>query len=223
MATYKNYSICFGDVVQETLPIANPFVTYYTNFINVPSFVELEEDILAGNYIGWQINGNTTGQFTFTFQEFTGTGFKNWTVNINIGACGTVVYDNCCDNQYNIAWLNREGGWQNYIFTGIKTFEIRQGDSTTFKTFSKVLKYQSKTNVYNGVVVTTGSIPRSHVDYLSSLRTSIQAYLYNDVTQGWDIEIFIDTEDFETYTSRQKIFDISIPFIYAKELIVQSQ
>jgi hypothetical protein len=224
MALFKRYEICFGDVVQEVLPVDNPFVTFYFNFLNVPAFVTLASGSAPNTYTGWQINGKTTsGTYSFSFQENTLTGNRNWTVIIEVGACGTVVYDNCCTNQYNIAWLNRQGGWQNYIFTGIKTFEVRQDDGDTFKTYEKVIKWANKKEVYNGVILTTGNTPKSHVDYLDSLRYSIQAYLYNDLTDAWDIEILIDSDSFVKYTSRQKLFDNTISFIYANELVIQSQ
>lgn len=223
MPIYKTYNLCVGDVIIEELPIGNPFVTTYQNFVGFPSFVELESGIAPGTFSGYQINANTLGSFSFSFQETTVTGNITWTVNIVIASCLANVYDNCCTDQLNIAWLNRQGGWQNYIFTGIKTFEVRQDEGDTFKTFSKVLKWANKQEVYNGVIATTGNIPKAHVDYLDSLRYSIQAYLYNSTTNAWDIPILLDSESFTKYGSRDKLFDISIAFIYSTELVIQSQ
>jgi hypothetical protein len=225
MALYKSYQLCQGDIVQEALPTGNPFVTTYINFVGVPSFVILENGAAPNTYSGWEINTNTadSGSYSFSFQETTLSGNIQWQVNIVVGQCGIVNYTSCCNNQINLAWLNRQGGWQNYIFTGIKTFEVQQNSSDLFKTFNKVAKYSEKTNVYNAVIATTGNIPKSHVDYLDSLRYSIQAFMFNEVTNAFDIPIVLDSEDFTKYTSRQKLFDITIRFIYSTELIIQSQ
>jgi hypothetical protein len=140
-----------------------------------------------------------------------------------VSNCNQVAYDNCCDNQCNIAWLNLQGGWQNYIFTGIKTFEVDQDNGNTFKTLNKTIKWSERKEVYNAVVCTTGNIPKAHVDYLDSLRYSIQAFLYNSTTNAFDIPILIDSDSFVKYTSRQKLFDVSIRFLKAKEIQVQRQ
>lgn len=137
----------------------------------------------------------------------------------------TVDYNNCCVNypngRVNIVWLNREGGYQNYIFQGVKTFEQRVGDERTYKDGS-ILKLSQRKNVYSGRIVTTSNIPQLHVDYLDSLRTSIQAWEWNESDDTYT-EILLDNSDYVKYTTRQKLFDISIRFIYAEEIIIQTQ
>ena len=210
MPIYKTYNICEGEGISDYIPIDA------TNFLNVPSNVGI---FLFGRVWGLYILGNSIGQqtFTFTIDDVL------YTVVINVNNCLTDFYDNCCDNQCNIVWLNRQGGWQNYIFTGIKTFEVRQDDGNTFKTFQKVLKWTNRSEVYEGMVCTTGNIPKAHVDYLDSLRYAIQAYLFNPTTNAWDIPIVVDSESFTKYTTRDKLFDISIAFAKATELVIQSQ
>lgn len=133
----------------------------------------------------------------------------------------TTPYSNCCDNQTNIFWLNRTGGFENYIFTGVKTFEVDGGDSKSFIT-DKVLKYSEKTKIYNGKIVTTSSVPKSHVDKLDSLRQSIQAWEYDETTLTFT-EIILDTTSYEKYTTKKKIFDVAIRYLYAEEITIQRQ
>lgn len=131
------------------------------------------------------------------------------------------VFENCCTNQTNIVWLNREGGFQNYIFSGVKTIEVSGGDAKTFKR-NGIIKYYQRENIYDGKIVTTSNIPRNHVDYLDSLRHSIQAWEWNQADSTFR-EILIDIEDYVKYTTRQKLFDVAIRFIYADEILIQTQ
>jgi len=212
MATYKTYNVCSGEAVFDLLPIGA------TNFQNIPAIAAVIP-FLSDTQFNLVILGNTVGNYSFTF-DLAG---EEQTVEINVNTCLTEFYDNCCDNQCNIAWLNPEGGWQNYIFTGIKTFEVQQDSGFTFKTSNKTIKYSEKENVYDAVICTTGNIPKSHVDYLDSLRYAIQAYLFNPTTNAWDIPILLDADSFTKYTSRQKLFDVSVRFIKAREIAVQRQ
>jgi hypothetical protein len=221
MATnYKTFNLCVGEQAIELFPDFDPEVLEYGNFEGLPEWVTLT---YSGEYVnGFIINPPTEGSYSFTF-ETEGEETIEYEVEINISNCNQIAYDNCCDNQCNIAWLNLQGGWQNYIFTGIKTFEVDQDNGNTFKTLNKTIKWSERKEVYNAVVCTTGSIPKAHVDYLDSLRYSIQAFLYNSATNAFDIPILIDSDSFVKYTSRQKLFDVSIRFLKAKEIQVQRQ
>ena len=210
MPIYKTYNICEGEGISDYIPIDA------TNFLNVPSNVGI---FLFGRVWGLYILGNSIGQQTFTFTI----NDVLYTVVINVNNCLTDFYDNCCDNQCNIVWLNRQGGWQNYIFTGIKTFEVQQDNGNTFKTSNKTIKWSERREVYEATICTTGSIPKAHVDYLDTLQYSVQAYLFNPTTNAFDIPILVDSDSFTKYTSRQKIFDVSIRFLKAKEIQVQTQ
>lgn len=133
------------------------------------------------------------------------------------------LYVNCCNNSINVGWFNRLGGWQNYPFSGVKTFEVEIDDTTTFKNFDRVKKYSEIKGVYTGEIVSTGNVPQSHADYLDSLRKSIQAFVYNEETYAWDLPILVDVGSYVKYTSRDKMFDIRVRFLYATEQIIQTQ
>lgn len=210
MTLYKTYNVCINQSVFDNLP------PNATNFQNVPSFVAI---VPFFGTLGLVILANQVGSYSFTFtieQE-------PFEIQINVTQCIEDFYDNCCTFDCNIAWLNRQGGWQNYIFTGIRTYEIEQESGSTFKTIDKVKKWAEKTEVFEAVICTTGNVPRSHIDYIDSLRYSIQAYLFNEQTQKFDIDILLDSESYTKYTSRQKFFDVAIRFLKTKEIIIQSQ
>lgn len=138
------------------------------------------------------------------------------------------TYSNCCETETNkhrnITWLGIHGGWQNYIFTGIKTIQVDAGRDKQFKTNEYVLKHSEVNDVYDGEIITTGDIPKSHVDLLDGLRAkSIQAFLYNEETDAWDIPIIVDRSSYSKYKTRDKFFEVRLKFIYAEEILVQSQ
>ncbi len=221
MATnYKTFNLCVGEQAIELFPDFDPEVLTYGNFTDLPSWVTLTYNGIYVN--GFVINPPTQGSYSFTFETVNGETIE-YEVDIIVSNCNSVAYDNCCDNQCNIAWLNPQGGWQNYIFTGIKTFEVQQNDGETFKTLNKTIKWSERKDVYNAVICSTGNIPKSHVDYLDTLRFSVQAYLFNATTNLFDIPILLDSDSFTKYTTRQKLFDISVRFIKAKEIVIQRQ
>lgn len=131
-------------------------------------------------------------------------------------------FNNCCDNQTNIVWLNRQGGYQNYIFSGVKTFQIDGGTGKTFKQ-NLIKKYCERKDVYEGKVLTTSAITKAHVDYIDSLKYSIQAWEWDESDNSFT-EILLDTDSFVKYTSRDNaILDVAIKYIYAKEIKIQTQ
>lgn len=225
MAVYKEYTVCTGEHIHESL--YNDWRQIYNLTSAYPSWFVPVLNPYTGYFEGYSFTTpSTTGVFVLGFNKYFAGVLTEYTIVINVNTeagCVLSEYDNCCVNQCNIAWLNRQGGWQNYIFTGIKEFSVDVGGAKDFINSDLQKKWSEVERVYNGKVCSTGDIPKSHVDLLDSLRYSIQAFLYNDETLIWDIPIFIDKRSFQKYNSRQKFFDIKIRFIYAEELVVQTQ
>lgn len=151
----------------------------------------------------------------------------NYKIVINVYFNNYDTYGNCCETENNkhrnLTWLGIHGGWQNYIFTGVKTFRVDIGRNNQFKTNEYVIKHAEINGVYDGEIITSGDIPKSHVDLLDGLKYSIQAFLYNEETEAWDIPILVDLESFTKYKSRDNFFEVRLKFIYAEEIVVQSQ
>jgi hypothetical protein len=147
-----------------------------------------------------------------------------------IAACELPTYELSCCNSLNIVWVNREGGFENYIFTGKnKVFEIESGDEITFKNSDLQRKYAEKKSIYRALQIGTGRIPKAHSVKIESLRNSIQAWLYDEALPPYIdfserlIPIYIDFDSFTVLDTSVKGYEANIRFLIAKELVIQSQ
>lgn len=131
----------------------------------------------------------------------------------------------CLDNVLNFAWLNRSGGWNSFALECkyVKGFSI--GRQKTYKTASDVIRNNELDEVYQTYSLIAEGLTTFELDLLSSLRTSIQAYLYNENSLSFDIPIIIDTRSFETYGNRQRQPDrnMSFNFRIATQEVIQTQ
>lgn len=220
MPIWKTYNLTEGQFISETFPV--------TRFFDLganpapPAWFEFTSGFL-GNYTGYSLTAQSVSTTTIYFTELVGGEIITWRIIINTIPEKQKLYENCCDKQRNLVWLNIQGGWQNYIFTGVKTIEVKLGSDSTFKTNELVKKLSQRKEVYNGEIITTGDIPKSHVDILDSLQYSIQAFLLNEETNLWDIPIIVDSNSFTKYKSNDKLFEVKIRFIYAEEILIQTQ
>lgn len=147
-----------------------------------------------------------------------------------VDECELPVYQlNCCDS-YNIVWLNREGGFENYIFAGKnKIFEVEAGEEISFKNSELIRKYAEKKSIYRAVQIGTGKIPKTHAQKIESLRNSIQAWRYDESLPPYlefsnrFTPIHIDFDSFTVLDTSNKVYEANIRFLIAKELVIQSQ
>jgi hypothetical protein len=130
----------------------------------------------------------------------------------------------CPANTVNIAWVNREGGWSSYVFDGRKTYGKEIGTVNTYKLATE-LKRSTVEDVYDVVEVNINNKAKRDLIFISSLRQSIQAYLFDDNTLQWSIPIFIDKDSFPIYSIPFKQVEVSDKFTFriANEVIIQSQ
>jgi hypothetical protein len=128
------------------------------------------------------------------------------------------------DTSFNIAWANREGGWSSYVFEGRKIYGVDIGVVKTYKK-GRELKRSSVEEVYETAEVILSNKSERDLNFIKSLRTSPQAYLYNTLTLQWDIPIILDKENIELYSKpyRQAEQEDSFKFRYAEEVVIQSQ
>lgn len=217
MPIYKTYNVQVGDFISETLPGSRLFsegtsADWFTPIVNP----------FISNLVGYTITAPGIGSYSVTFLELVEGEPVTWTVVLNVIVDQYSLYANCCGDR-NLAWLNIEGGWQNYIFSGIKTFQVELDGTKQFKTSGLVQKHSEINGVYTGEIISTGDIPKAHADALDSLRHSIQAFLYNDETEAWDIPILLDLGSYTKYKSNEKFWDVRVKFIYAEEILIQTQ
>jgi hypothetical protein len=222
---FRTYNLCTGTlVIDEPGGVFDQgFKITFKDFDPIPSWFTLITDI-EGDIIGWQIDATVAGSFEIEFVEVTNLSEVTKRLVINVGEeyCPE-IFDVCCDKICNIGWWNTQGGFQNYVFEGVKTFTRTIGNRTEYKDINTV-HYSKIENVHYGKRCSTRSIPKSHVKLiLDSLYSSIQAYEYNSDTQNWDIPIIIEKSQYERYNSREKIFERDVVFLYAEEEVIQGQ
>ncbi len=130
----------------------------------------------------------------------------------------------CPDNIANIAWVNREGGWSSYVFDGRKTYGKEIGDITTYKRGTEI-KRSTVENVYDVVEVSIANKSKKDLIFISSLRQSIQAYLYDPATLQWSIPIFVDKDSFPVYSLPFKQIEVEDKFTFriSNEIVIQTQ
>lgn len=129
---------------------------------------------------------------------------------------------NCCsDENTNIVWFNRQGGWQNYIFTQRFDNAVEVGKATTFIN-NGVIKYADRGRVYNSKTVYVTGLTKTEIDYLDTLRYSIQAYEFNQSLETFT-PILLDSANFNKYNSKENMYEFSLTYKYATQLDIQKQ
>lgn len=185
-------------------------------------FVETTD--LNGYSSYFTITAPVAGTYTYQVEAWniaTNTFIEFAELTLNVGETFEDI-DNCCsDNNVNIVWLNRQGGRANFIFTQRKDFKVEIGKTSTY--ISNDIKRFSEINgVYNGKVVYSTGLTQSQVDYLDTLRYGIQAWEFNQTTLEFK-PILIDIGSFTKYTTKEKMYELSISYIYAEQLNIQTQ
>lgn len=180
------------------------------------------------------IDTNTTGVGDYSSVDYSSVDYLTTGINslvgnysfdlledaVDVGDINVSVYPTlqirsiCKSNALNFAWLNSSGGWNSYAIECkfIKGYDI--GREQTYLTASNVLKRSSFDDVYQNYTLTADLLTTFELDLLSSLRTSIQCYLYNDATLNFDIPIIIDRSSFQTYGNRQRQTERSASFSF---------
>jgi hypothetical protein len=132
--------------------------------------------------------------------------------------------DLVCEGGFNIAWRNLEGGWSSYYFTGRKVYGQEIGTVNSFKKGNQ-LRRGSVEDVYDYVEVVVANRAVKDLQFISSLKKSIQAYLYSENTLQWSIPIYLERQSGTVYqTPFKQIEQLDrFTFKYAEEVVIQTQ
>ena len=228
---YKSYNLCATNGV-----ISEPLDTFTntprallgrwtgSGYVTVPAWFTW-----TGTSYTFNMASVTTGT---TVIGFSADGIE-YLIIINKGsvcAAAVISYTPECCTGLNIVWLNREGGYQSFLFGGKREiYEINDGEAETFKTQNLTLKNSSLKDVYRAVVVNTGVIDRELLSVLESLRNSIQAWVYDEELPDYlNFEdrftpIIVDRESMIVRDTRERIVERTFRFLIAKELNIQGQ
>lgn len=131
----------------------------------------------------------------------------------------------CPDDVLNFAFFNRQGGW-NSIALECKYIKGRDiGRQSTYLTADKVLRKNQIDDVYETYEIRTNSISKIELDLILALRSSIQVYLYNTLSEAWDIPVILDGNSFQTYGNKfnQSETNLSFSFRVAQQVDIQTQ
>lgn len=189
---------------------------------SIPSFITNSTD-LNGFITFWTSVPIILGSFTVTINVWSSDGLTY----VGKGVITVLVQDifenidNCCsDNNINIVWLNRQGGYSNFIFSERQDFNVDIGKKNTYIS-SDIIKYASIKGVYNGKIVYSTGLSKTAIDFIDTLKYSIQAWIFN--SDHTFTPILVDVKSFTKYNTNEEMYTISLPFIYAKVLNIQKQ
>lgn len=147
-------------------------------------------------------------------------------VEIHLTSTCSITLGRECDPLAVLYWLTREGGWTYFPFNGKRTFRTDIPDGKTYVNGEYVKRNSSRKGVYQGELLTTGSIPESALTLLESLKESIQVYyvenVFLDGFQNYK-PVILQDGDFIKKKTGDKIFDVSVKFFYAEEVQMQTQ
>lgn len=128
--------------------------------------------------------------------------------------------DNCCEKT-NIVWLNRHGGYSNFMFTQRINFDVEMDKPITFVS-DDVIKYSQRDRIYDSVTLFVTGLSNNQIDYLSTSRYAIQAWEFNEDTYVFT-PILIESGNFAKRNTKDRLNKTSITYKYAKALNVQRQ
>lgn len=182
-------------------------------------------DYLSGDYnpldylTGGQVN-SVTGCYSFDFEL----GGLLFTLGVCVTPISEIV-EVCPADVLNFAWLNQRGGFSSFAVE-CRYINGREfgGEGLTVNA-NRILKRVQFLDVYDFTEVRGGVFSKNQLDLLASLRSAIQAFLYNTETQAFDIPVVLDRSSFTTYGNRfnQSETRFSFRFRRSQQLVIQSQ
>ena len=125
-----------------------------------------------------------------------------------------------------LTFLSREGGWPQFIFNGQKSFECTIPEAKQYTSTGRVKFNNARTGVYKGETLTSTIEDVNALDLLQSLQQSIQVYfvenLFSDEPTFKPVILLNNGEIIKRRTD-QNLFEVTVKFIYAEEIQMQSQ
>lgn len=224
--TIKNIMVC--DVPHHAGFTESYYFTLENYWVNWLAFVVggLPVGITAitnslGGVIGFTVDENlVSGNTTVTIEGQTDVGgsLGNFDINFSKGICVSEI-EVCCEDGETIKWLGREGGIMQWVFSGVREFEIRVGDALTFKNGNNQIQYSQRKGIHSGTRSTSGDVTQIQSIFIKGATLSIQAWQYS----GENYPILIDNDSFKLFKSTDKFFDVSVQYIGADEVQIQTQ
>lgn len=176
-------------------------------------------DYNPGDYLTG--SGAISGAYTFEFTN--GSGGAAFTCTINFyDILGQLEI--CTKRAINLAWLNPEGGFSSFIFTGVKEYGVEIEGDSRFKDASGVWRVSKVSDVRKTVKVSASLVPKWAREFLAPLRYSLAVWIYNPVSCAWDIPAIIERESFSISTDKNRPDEGEISFVltYSEPVKIQN-
>lgn len=119
----------------------------------------------------------------------------------------------------NIYWLNRQGGWQSYVFDGKHEYEDEVAEGVTWQDANGNTHTASLGPVQHKCAVKSGFVSKSIYDTIAGIRNSIKVY-HND--NGTWREVNIERGSYPKYKEGDKRREVNFSFTYAEPLTIQT-
>jgi hypothetical protein len=214
------------NLIESVLTEVDMNFLYPDNKVSVVSslpawFIDNEDLLFFSTY--WEITPPIESTFTYTIAIYDKKGLtfiENSTLTLIVTNAFEEVANCCSDENINIVWINRQGGRGNFIFTQRKDITVKVGQENTFIT-NDIIKRSEIKGVYNGKIVYTTGLTQTMVDFLDTFRYGIQAWQFN--SDNTFTPILLDIGSFTKYTTKDKLYEIQLSFIYAQQLNIQRQ
>lgn len=237
MATvYKNFIACTNPAVPDVIAYHPSieldfnawYVNWYAETISKPSWVTEYTNGL-GSVTSYKVNYSgltpSAGDYEISLRVRRDTGagevIDTFTINIAMkNECPASEALCCSDDAIVIRWLSRTGGIKEWRFNGVKTYDVSVGDAIAFKNSDLQAQYAQRSGIYTGKLITSGDITQAQADFLDELKYSIQAWEWDGETAT---PILIENNSFLKYKSTDKFYDVSLKYVIAQEVIMQTQ
>lgn len=158
------------------------------------------------------ISSITSGTYSYDFTlGLTSPPTVDSTLIVEVFDSFETLINECYDSRsVNLIWITREGGRESYTFNQRINYETRIGENKTFDN-GGILKYTFRGKNFDSKTVYKTGVSNIEVDLIESLRTSIQAWEYNPIT---DIStpILVDPESFPKYNTKIKFNELSFKY-----------
>jgi hypothetical protein len=164
---------------------------------------------------------NLKGCYHFVFKDGT-------TIIFTLNFCVYAISETipvCEGDIVNLAYLNNSGGYNSIALEGRFINGREFGRENTFKTSDRFLKRSNYSDVYDTISITSSVLSKRILDSIKELRSSIHVLLYNEQTQQFDIPVFIEKSDLNTYGNKfnQARTSVSLSIKKSKEVLIQTQ
>lgn len=205
----------------------------YFNSFNLFNGIDL---ILTSSLPSWIINNTSgfgetnymdmsptiTGSYVLTFSSTHSPPITDTTLYIEVVDSFYDSTDTCFSSESKcIVWITREGGRASMVFDQRINYSLDSGSVSIYENDNK-LRYTSRGKNYEGVTLFKTGMSRDEIDLMESMRTSIQAWEYDDTTNT-STEIIFDSKSFDKYNTNEEFYESSIDYRYSKNKNIQFQ